>query len=131
MIDANFQDYLKAIARVYPPHESDDQKKVTRDLNQLLKDRNRARKTWHYTRSPADKNTLNKLQKQIKKIIRKFEQKQWDESLACLEAEDGTLWKAVRDFRKKPPEISALPKLLIATLTKARSLQTRYKINLN
>ncbi|GFU69915.1 hypothetical protein TNCV_358981 [Trichonephila clavipes] len=27
MIDANFKDYLKAIARVYPPHESDDQKK--------------------------------------------------------------------------------------------------------
>ncbi|GFX86942.1 mitotic-spindle organizing protein 2A [Trichonephila clavipes] len=26
MIDANFKDYLKAIARVYPPHESDDQK---------------------------------------------------------------------------------------------------------
>ncbi|GFW13383.1 DDE_Tnp_IS1595 domain-containing protein [Trichonephila clavipes] len=24
---ANFKDYLKAIARVYPPHESDDQKK--------------------------------------------------------------------------------------------------------
>ncbi|GFU74652.1 mitotic-spindle organizing protein 2A [Trichonephila clavipes] len=27
MIDANFKDYLQAIARVYPPHESDDQKK--------------------------------------------------------------------------------------------------------
>ncbi|GFT36711.1 DDE_Tnp_IS1595 domain-containing protein [Trichonephila clavipes] len=26
MIDANFRDYLKAIARVYPPQESDDQK---------------------------------------------------------------------------------------------------------
>ncbi|GFT90858.1 putative transposase-like protein [Trichonephila clavipes] len=28
MIDANFRDYLKAIARVYPPQESDDQKGV-------------------------------------------------------------------------------------------------------
>ncbi|GFX56591.1 uncharacterized protein TNCV_5035101 [Trichonephila clavipes] len=27
MIDANFKDYLKAIASVYPPHESDDHKK--------------------------------------------------------------------------------------------------------
>ncbi|GFW71762.1 hypothetical protein TNCV_219761 [Trichonephila clavipes] len=64
--------------------------------------------TWHYTRSPADKNTLNKLQKHIKKLITKFEQKQWDESLACLEAEDGTLWSAARKFRKQAPPIPAL-----------------------
>ncbi|GFX21449.1 RNA-directed DNA polymerase from mobile element jockey [Trichonephila clavipes] len=64
---------------------------ISRDLNQLFKERNRARKTWHYTRSSADKNILNKLQKQIKRIITKYEQRQWDESLACLEAEDGSL----------------------------------------
>ncbi|GFX37820.1 RNA-directed DNA polymerase from mobile element jockey [Trichonephila clavipes] len=86
---------------------SSDHNPVTRDLKQLFKDRNRARKTWHYTKSPADKNTLNKLQKQIKKIITKFEHKQWDESLTCLEAEDGTLWNAIRDFRRKAPQIPA------------------------
>ncbi|GFW03119.1 probable RNA-directed DNA polymerase from transposon X-element [Trichonephila clavipes] len=56
--------------------KSNDTFYIRRDLNQLFKDRNRARKTWQYTRSPADKNTLNKLQKKIKKIITKFEQKQ-------------------------------------------------------
>ncbi|GFU91524.1 RNA-directed DNA polymerase from mobile element jockey [Trichonephila clavipes] len=35
-------------------------------------------------------------------------QRQWDESLACLEAEDGSLWKATRDSRKKAPPIPAL-----------------------
>ncbi|GFX72070.1 hypothetical protein TNCV_2346581 [Trichonephila clavipes] len=60
---------------------------ISGDLKQLFKDRNRARKTWRYTRSPADKNTLNILQKKIKKIIQNYDQKQWDEALACLEAE--------------------------------------------
>ncbi|GFX38855.1 hypothetical protein TNCV_1890191 [Trichonephila clavipes] len=72
------------------------------------------------TRVPRDCDTRTHLKK-----------KQWDESLACLEAENSTLWNAAREFRKKAPPIPALPKLLIATPTKARSLQTRCKINLN
>ncbi|GFT14509.1 hypothetical protein TNCV_4004581 [Trichonephila clavipes] len=99
---------------------------TSRDLNQLFKERNRARKTWHYTRCPADKNTLNRLQKQIKKIIIKYEQKQWDESLACLEAEDGSLWKAARDSRKKAPPIPALKgpaKIAYSDADKVRTLE--------
>ncbi|GFY74286.1 putative RNA-directed DNA polymerase from transposon X-element [Trichonephila inaurata madagascariensis] len=108
----------------------------TRDLNQLFKERNRARKTWQYTRSPADKNILNNLQKQIKKIITKFEQKQWDESLACLEAEYGTLWSAARELRKKTPPIPALKgpaKIAYSDTDKsgiiADSLQNQFKLN--
>ncbi|GFT83989.1 hypothetical protein TNCV_680171 [Trichonephila clavipes] len=109
---------------------------ISRDLKQLFKDRNRARKTWHYTRSPVDKNILNKLQKQIKKIVTKFEQKQWDESLACLEAADVTLWKAAREFRKKAPPIPALKgpaKIAYSDTDKseiiADSLQNKFKLN--
>ncbi|GFX13667.1 hypothetical protein TNCV_1921801 [Trichonephila clavipes] len=105
---AAFTDRLhQAYTNASKPLKHNDTFYISRDLNQLFKERNRARKIWHYTRSPADKNTLNRLQKQIKKII-KYEQKQWDESLACLEAEDGSLWKADRDFRKKAPPIPAL-----------------------
>ncbi|GFU13347.1 hypothetical protein TNCV_3843401 [Trichonephila clavipes] len=118
------------------PLKNNDTFYISRDLKQLFKDRNRARKTWHYTRSPADKNTLNKLQKQIKKIITKFEQKQWDESLACLDAEDGTLWNAARDFRKKAPQILALKgpaKITNSDTDKseiiADSLQNQFKLN--
>ncbi|GFX02318.1 hypothetical protein TNCV_2284861 [Trichonephila clavipes] len=90
------------------PLKQNDTFYISRDLNQLFKGRNRAGKTWHYTKGPADKNTLNKLQKQIKKIVTKYEQRQWDESLAYLEAEDGILWSAARDFKKKASPISAL-----------------------
>ncbi|GFS82084.1 RNA-directed DNA polymerase from mobile element jockey [Trichonephila clavipes] len=107
-----------------------------RDLKQLFKERNRARKTWHYTRSPTDKNILNRLQKQIKKIITKYEQRQWDESLACLEAEDGSLWKSTRDSRKKAPPIPALKgpaKIAYSDANKseiiADSLQDQFKLN--
>ncbi|GFS82431.1 putative RNA-directed DNA polymerase from transposon X-element [Trichonephila clavipes] len=106
---AAFTDQLhQAYTNASKPLKHNDTFYISRDLNQLFKERNRARKIWHYTRSPADKNTLNRLQKQIKKIVIKHEQKQWDESLACLEAEDGSLWKAARDSRKKAPPIPAL-----------------------
>ncbi|GFT55962.1 hypothetical protein TNCV_402551 [Trichonephila clavipes] len=106
---AAFTDRLhQAYMNASKPLKHNDTFYISRDLNQLFKERNRARKICHYTRSPADKNTLNRLQKQIKKIIIKYEQKQWDESLACLEAEDGSLWKAARDSRKKAPPIPAL-----------------------
>ncbi|GFV69328.1 hypothetical protein TNCV_2942981 [Trichonephila clavipes] len=106
---AAFTDRLhQAYTNASKPLKHNDTFYISRDLNQLFKERNRARKIWHYTRSPADKNTLNRLQKQIKKIIIKYEQKQWDVSLACLEAEEGSLWKAARDSRKKAPPIPAL-----------------------
>ncbi|GFU55951.1 RNA-directed DNA polymerase from mobile element jockey [Trichonephila clavipes] len=72
----------------------------------------------------------------VTKIITKFEQKQWDESLACLEAEDGTLWNAVRNFRKKAPQIPALKgsaKIAYSDTDKseiiADSLQNQFKLN--
>ncbi|GFW98478.1 probable RNA-directed DNA polymerase from transposon X-element [Trichonephila clavipes] len=122
---AAFTDRLhQAYKNASKPLKHNDTFYISRDLNQLFKERNRARKIWYYTRSPADKNTLNRLQKQIKKIVLKHEQKQWDESLACLEAEDGSLWKAARDSRKKARQfrpLKALPKLHIVTQTKVRS----------
>ncbi|GFW58587.1 hypothetical protein TNCV_1579191 [Trichonephila clavipes] len=82
------------------------------------------------------KNTLNRLQKQIKKIVLKHEQKQWDESLACLEAEDGSLWKAARNSRKKAQPIPALKgpaKIAYSDADKseviADSLQSQFKLN--
>ncbi|GFV66783.1 probable RNA-directed DNA polymerase from transposon X-element [Trichonephila clavipes] len=134
---AAFTDRLhQAYTNASKPLKHNDTFYISRDLNQLFKERNRARKIWHYTRSPADKNTLNRLQKQIKKIIIKYEQKQWDESLACLEAEDGSLWKAARDSRKKAPPIPALKgpaKIAYSDADKsefiADSLQNQFKLN--
>ncbi|GFU60525.1 probable RNA-directed DNA polymerase from transposon X-element [Trichonephila clavipes] len=134
---AAFTDRLhQAYKNASKPLKHNDTFYISRDLNQLFKERNRARKIWHYTRSPADKNTLNRLQKQIKKIVLKHEQKQWDESLACLEAEDGSLWKAARDSRKKAPPIPALKgptKIAYSDADKseviADSLQNQFKLN--
>ncbi|GFS97081.1 uncharacterized protein TNCV_4492571 [Trichonephila clavipes] len=106
---AAFTDRLHhAYTKASKPLKQNDTFYINRDLNQLFKERNRARKTWYYTRSPADKNILNNLQKQIKRIVTKYEQRQWDESLACFEAKDGSLWKAAQDSRKMAPPIPAL-----------------------
>ncbi|GFV02223.1 hypothetical protein TNCV_485441 [Trichonephila clavipes] len=74
---AAFTDRLQQGYKDAPkPLKNNDTFFISRYLKQLFKERNRVRKTWHYTKSPADKNILNKLQRQIKKIITKFEQKQ-------------------------------------------------------
>ncbi|GFT57700.1 hypothetical protein TNCV_1851401 [Trichonephila clavipes] len=122
---AAFTDRLhQAYKNASKPLKHNDTFYISRDLNQLFKERNRARKIWHYTRSPADKNTLNRLQKQIKKIVLKHEQKQWDESLACLKPRTALFGKPpeipgrrLRQFRP----LKALPKLHIVTQTKVRS----------
>ncbi|GFU79484.1 RNA-directed DNA polymerase from mobile element jockey [Trichonephila clavipes] len=83
----------------------------------------------------SDHNPVT-LQKQIKKIVLKHEQKQWDESLACLEAEDGSLWKAARNSRKKAQPVPALKgpaKIAYSDADKseviADSLQNQFKLN--
>ncbi|GFU62487.1 RNA-directed DNA polymerase from mobile element jockey [Trichonephila clavipes] len=62
--------------------------------------------------------------------------KRWDELLACLEAEDGSLWNASREFRKKAPPIPALKgpaKIAYSDTDKseiiADSLQNQFKLN--
>ncbi|GFY55372.1 hypothetical protein TNIN_319911 [Trichonephila inaurata madagascariensis] len=134
---AAFTDRLQqAYKDASKPLKNNDTFYICRDFKQLFKERKRARKTWHYTKSPADKNILHRLQKQIKKIVTKFEQRQWDESLACLEAEDGTLWRAAREIRKKAPPIPALKgpaKIAYSDTDKgeiiADSLQNQFKLN--
>ncbi|GFX11046.1 hypothetical protein TNCV_2246231 [Trichonephila clavipes] len=54
---ADFTDRLQQASKnASKPLKNNDTFYISRDLKQLFKERNRARKTWHYTRSPADKN---------------------------------------------------------------------------
>ncbi|GFQ92335.1 uncharacterized protein TNCT_674941, partial [Trichonephila clavata] len=81
---------------------------VQGELKQLLKDRNRARKIWQYTRHPQHKTDLNRLQNIIKRKTYTYRQQAWEDHLTSLDAEDNSLWRTAKAFRKKATPISAI-----------------------
>ncbi|GFT71472.1 RNA-directed DNA polymerase from mobile element jockey [Trichonephila clavipes] len=81
---------------------------IDSDLKSLFKQRNRARKTWQFTRDPNDKTILNRLQNKIHRKVNALSQKQWEDKLTSLDPEDGSLWNMAKGFRKKRSPISAL-----------------------
>ncbi|GFU16060.1 RNA-directed DNA polymerase from mobile element jockey [Trichonephila clavipes] len=81
---------------------------IDNDLRTLFKTRNRARKIYQYSRNPADKTTLNRIQNKIKRKIQAVTQKQWEDKLASLDTVDGSLWSMTKGFKKKRSPISAL-----------------------
>ncbi|GFU83857.1 probable RNA-directed DNA polymerase from transposon X-element [Trichonephila clavipes] len=81
---------------------------IDNDLRTLFKTRNRARKIYQYSRNPADKTTLNRIQNKIKRKIQAVTQKQWEDKLASLDTVDGSLWSTTKGFKKKRSPISAL-----------------------
>ncbi|GFT83325.1 uncharacterized protein TNCV_1555481 [Trichonephila clavipes] len=78
------------------------------ELKGLIKDRNKARKTWQQTRHPQHKTELNRLQNIIKRKIYHYRQQAWEDNLLTLNAEDNSLWGIAKAFRKKASPISAL-----------------------
>ncbi|GFX74838.1 hypothetical protein TNCV_636651 [Trichonephila clavipes] len=80
---------------------------IDNELKTLFKLRNRARKMYQYSRNPADKTTLNRLQNKIRRKTHSFTQKQWEDKLASLDTVDGSLWNMTKGFQKRSP-ISAL-----------------------
>ncbi|GFT57418.1 hypothetical protein TNCV_2035411 [Trichonephila clavipes] len=72
------------------------------------KTRNRARKIYQYSRNPADKTTLNRIQNKIKGKFKEVTQKQWEDKLASLDTVDGSLWSTTKGFKKKRSPHSAL-----------------------
>ncbi|GFS58111.1 uncharacterized protein TNIN_430381, partial [Trichonephila inaurata madagascariensis] len=109
---------------------------VQGELKQLLKERNRARKLWRFTRHPQHKTELNRLQNTIKRKVELYRQQVWEDHLTSLDTEDGSLWGTAKAFRKKAAPISALngPNGTALSDTNktdliANSLESQFKLN--
>ena len=80
------------------------------DIIELIKNRRRARRIWHRTRSPADKTIFNRLSNNVNRRIKDYKQNCFEKYLMELgpEAEkDYSLWKATR--RLKRPLVQVPP----------------------
>ncbi|GFV63989.1 putative RNA-directed DNA polymerase from transposon X-element [Trichonephila clavipes] len=81
---------------------------VTNDIKTLTIERNRARKTWQFTRNPNDKRVLNNLQNRLRRQIKAFQNKNWENDLRSLDPDDGSLWDMSKELRNKKTPVYAL-----------------------
>ncbi|GFU88011.1 probable RNA-directed DNA polymerase from transposon X-element [Trichonephila clavipes] len=81
---------------------------VSDEIRQLMIERNRARKTWQFTRDPSDKRVLNNIQNRIHRKVKAFQNKIWEDELRALDPDDGSLWEMSKELRKKKSPVYVL-----------------------
>ncbi|GFS57482.1 hypothetical protein TNCV_1401611 [Trichonephila clavipes] len=86
-VNDNTQQLLLAHKLSYKPGNQSGKPFDVGELRELFKQRNRARKTWQFTRHTDDKNILNRLQIKIKRIANGYRQKSWEDTLLTLNTE--------------------------------------------
>ncbi|GFW72667.1 probable RNA-directed DNA polymerase from transposon X-element [Trichonephila clavipes] len=99
---------LNAHASASRPFYHSEQPYVQGELKELIKERNKARKTWQQTRHPQNRSELNRLQNIIKRKIYHYRQQAWEDNLSTLIADVNSLWGIAKAFSKKTSPISAL-----------------------
>ncbi|GFY79053.1 cadherin EGF LAG seven-pass G-type receptor 2 [Trichonephila inaurata madagascariensis] len=81
---------------------------VNNEIRSLMKERNRARKVWQFSRNPNDKRVLNNIQNRLHRKIVAFQNKTWEDELHALVPEDGSLWEKSKELRSMKTPVFAL-----------------------
>lgn len=84
------------------------------DIKNLFKEKNKARRKYHQTLDPRDKNHLNNITNSLKRAIRNHNNKKWDNALQNLDEDVNALWKLTKTF--KTPHHNVPPILHNGTL---------------
>ncbi|GFY31844.1 probable RNA-directed DNA polymerase from transposon BS [Trichonephila clavipes] len=104
-VDTQVADLTDAIINTHAlsskPIRSRNSYYVSEEIRQLMIERNRARKTWQFTRDPSDKRVLNNIQNRIHRKVKAFQNKIWEDELRALDPDDGFLWEMSKELRKK------------------------------
>ncbi|GFV70816.1 probable RNA-directed DNA polymerase from transposon X-element [Trichonephila clavipes] len=79
--------------------------KLSSEIKDKIRHRNRIRKFWLRTRDPAVKSEFRTLSREVTKDIRHFFQSRWESHIAALTPETGTLWRKISLFKKPPQNI--------------------------
>lgn len=78
------------------------------EIINLIKYRNRLRKSWQTHRDLYDKELANTLTQQIKIKIENHRNEEWENKLAKLTPSNGSLWKMTKFLKKEPRIIPTL-----------------------
>lgn len=69
-------------------------------IRNLVREKRRARKTWQMSRRPLDKAVYNRLNNQLKRLIKTFKISNFNSYVSSLNTADGSLWTATRRILK-------------------------------
>ncbi|GFV60737.1 RNA-directed DNA polymerase from mobile element jockey [Trichonephila clavipes] len=61
-----------------------------------------------FTRNPNDKRVLNNVQNRLRRKIKAFQNKIWEDELRSLDPDDGSLWNMSKELRKKKTPVYTL-----------------------
>jgi hypothetical protein len=84
---------------------------VPQHIVELIRDKNRVRRTAHRTGWPIDRREANRRQFEVKQALSVFRNEQWEQKLESFNSEDNSIWKMVnilRNTRKPLPPIHLL-----------------------
>ncbi|GFV74347.1 probable RNA-directed DNA polymerase from transposon X-element [Trichonephila clavipes] len=98
-------------------------------IQNLIRQKNKARKTFQNTLNPIHKTNYNRLQKMIKKELKKFSDQTWKIKLEAMNTQDNTLWQYQNYFRKKRSDIPSLNNTAITDEQKAELLAETFQSN--
>lgn len=72
------------------------------EIRELIKVRRKARRIWHQTRHPEDKNAFNRISNRLNRLIKDTNKKNFETYVGNLSADVDTnysLWKATKKFK--------------------------------
>jgi hypothetical protein len=81
------------------------------EIREMIKKRRKARRTWQLSRQLEDKNTFNRINNQLNRLIKDMNKRNFEAYLENLIANDDTnysLWKATRKFKRPVTRILKL-----------------------
>lgn len=78
-----------------------EHRQLPRHIRNLLKDKNRAKKTYVRTLHPQDKTELNRLTEEVKTKLTEYKNDKWKRHLETLSIQDNSLWKTTNALTKK------------------------------
>jgi len=81
---------------------------LPQDIIDLIKYKNRLRKTWQRTRNIQDAQEITRLQQTIRTNIQKHKDNAWADTLRGLSTTDNFLWRLTRKLKNKEDSIPSL-----------------------
>ena len=95
---------LKALAASIPKCRPRDDRRPPKPagIQDEIRMKNRVRRQWQFTRDPALKAEVNRLQRSVTRRLNEWRNDQWSTTLESLDSEDQSLWKMTKRVMRVP-----------------------------
>ena len=137
-IDACLENFsgavLEALAASTPKRRPRDDPRppIPAGIQDEIRLKNRLRRQWQFTRDPALKAEVNRLQRSVTRRLNEWRNDQWSATLESLDPVDQSLWRMTKRVMRVPtptPPWSPQGESLSQTLRKPKPLQSIWRLS--